>query len=351
MKSAARNAVAISAVALVVLGATALPAAAADPKVAWNFAMFGPPKRPYTASIEDLAKQVSDRTKGEFTITIHYNEILAPAKEMIDGLKIGAFEAGAWLGYYAPGKNPALTGLDLPFLPFPTLESVRRTFDVYMAHPVLVAEMARWDTRYFFAPGTPPNEATGKGKPPTQLSDWKGQRVRAAGVLGTAMKALGAVPTSMPVPEVYGALERGLLDSVATTLAGFAPYRLYEVCNWYTTNLSGGTPSAVHLVSAKAWHSLPEAYRQAIADSRSAADKAQDIANDEGAKKTIQLYQERGRIAITYTPEQLAEIQRIAGQLVWDAWVAEMKDKGIPGKELLDLLIATSHRYAEMYKS
>ncbi len=351
MKIMMTKAVTLSAAAMVALGAAALPASAADPKVNWNFAMFGPPKRPYTASIEELAAQVADRTKGDFTIIVQYNEILAPAKEMIDGLKIGAFEAGAWLGYYAPGKNPALTGLDLPFLPFPTLESVRRTFDVYMAHPVLVAELARWDTRYFFAPGTPPNEATGKGKPPTQLSDWKGQRVRAAGILGTAMKALGATPTSMPVPEVYGALERGLLDSVATTLAGFSPYKLYEVCNWYTTNLSGGTPSAVHLVSIKAWNSLPEAYRKAIADSRPIADKAQDDANDAGAIKTIQLYKERGRVAVTYSPEQLAEIRRIAGQLVWDTWVADMNSKGIPGKALLDLLTETARKNAAAAKS
>jgi len=340
-----------AALAILALGAMTLPTSAADPKVNWNFAMFGPPKRPYTASIEELAKQVDSRTKGQFTISIHYNEILAPAKEMIDGLKIGAFESGAWLGYYAPGKNPALTGLDLPFLPFPSLESVRHTFDAYMAHPALVSELARWGARYFFAPGTPPNEATGKGKPPTALADWKGLRVRAAGVLGTAMKALGAVPTSMPVPEVYGALDRGLLDSVATTLAGFAPYRLYEICDWYTTNLSGGTPSAVHLVTIEAWDSLPAAYRQAIADGLVSANKAQDEANDAGAKKTIQLYRERGRTAITYTPTQLAELQRVAGRLVWDTWVADMNGKGLPGKALLDLLIETSRKNAALYRS
>ena len=51
------------------------------------------------------------------------------------------------------------------------------------------------------------------------LEDFKGMRIRSLGQQGKAMAKLGAVPTSVPAPEVYTSLDRGLLDA-----AGFAYY-------------------------------------------------------------------------------------------------------------------------------
>jgi TRAP-type C4-dicarboxylate transport system substrate-binding protein len=330
---------------MAIVAAGSVARAADDPKVTWNYAVWGP-KRTFTASIDEMAKQVGELTKGAFTITIHYGEVLVPAKEVLDGIKIGAFESAAWYSAYAPGKTPAQTGLELPFLPFPTLESVRRTFDAYMAQPVLVAELARWNARYLFSPGTTPNEVTGRGAPPHDLSGWKGKRVRAGGILGEAFRALGAAPANVPSPEFYISLERGVIDAIAAPVGGFGPFKLYEVASWYTTNVSGGVPSVVHITTIKAWDDLPAAYRKAITDSVAVAGKAQDSAYEKDNATTIKNYQDRGRTAVTYTPPQIAEIQRIAGGPVWDAWAADMTEKGLPGKALLDFLVTTARKFA-----
>src|SRR3546814_12282983 len=62
-------------------------------------------------------RHVEEKSGGNFTIKVHYGEAISPAKENLDGLKIGAFEMASICTGYHPGKNPAMTVLDLPFLP------------------------------------------------------------------------------------------------------------------------------------------------------------------------------------------------------------------------------------------
>src|SRR3546814_8582131 len=96
---------------------TALPAAVSSPAnaadtVVWNFSLWGPP-RAVTAAADLLAETVAEKTAGNFTIRLHYGEAVSPAKENLDSIKMGAVEIAMICTAYHPGKNPAMTGLDL----------------------------------------------------------------------------------------------------------------------------------------------------------------------------------------------------------------------------------------------
>ncbi|MFO1190533.1 MAG: C4-dicarboxylate ABC transporter substrate-binding protein, partial [Alphaproteobacteria bacterium] len=83
--------------------ATAAQAAVDGPKLGWNLAAYGP-QRPATLALDRLSDIVKAETNGNFTIKVQYGETLAPAKEILDGTTIGAFELGWWVPTYAPGK-------------------------------------------------------------------------------------------------------------------------------------------------------------------------------------------------------------------------------------------------------
>ena len=123
----------------------AAPADAAD-KVTWNFALYGPP-RAVTVTFEHLAKVAKEKSGGNFVINLKYNEQLSEAKDMLDGLKVDAFQ-GAFVAYsYAPAKTPLQGVLDMPFLPIPDLVSQEKVQDGYQAifaypHLVLAPALA-----------------------------------------------------------------------------------------------------------------------------------------------------------------------------------------------------------------
>src|SRR3546814_2249621 len=103
-------------------------------------------------------RHVEEKSGGNFTIKVHYGEAISPAKENLDGLKIGAFEMASICTGYHPGKNPAMTVLDLPFLPIPTLEIQQKVSEALYEHEAITTEMARWNAGISFRSLLPPSE-------------------------------------------------------------------------------------------------------------------------------------------------------------------------------------------------
>ena len=322
----------------------AVPAALAQavdgPKVEWKLGSWGKP-RAITAGIELLAKQVGERTGGKFSITIGYGTF-GGERELLDILNAGGIQASMICSSYHPDKMPAYTALDLPFLPLPDFETQWAVNDAFHAHPHIVQEIAKWNAITYSANMLPQYEFIGKGAPPKTLADYKGMRVRALGGLGDALKNLGAVPTSVPPTEVYTSMERGTVDAVSfPTTYAHASYKSYEIGTWYTTNLAPGTVACPTLFNKNAWAQLPPQYQKLVMELRPRVRDALISAYRQADEKNIPLFK-RKLTFITYTPADLAEFRRVGAQPVWDKWVAEMGAKGIPAKELLQLIVDTS---------
>jgi TRAP-type C4-dicarboxylate transport system substrate-binding protein len=317
----------------------ALPAAAAD-KVTWTFSLYGPP-RAATVTFEHLAKMAKEKSGGNFTINLKYNEQLGEAKDFLDGIKVDAYQ-GAFVAYsYAPAKTPLQGVLDMPFLPIDDLVASAKVQDGYQAWQPVADELGKWNAMHFMTLLLPNYEFMGTGKPPRNLEDWKGMRVRALGGLGDAMKLLGAVPTSVSAPEVYTALERGTFQAASFPFTySFTAYKLHEVSKWYTLGMQLGIVHNSVVLSQSAWKALPDEYKKILEEARPEAYRLQRIAYEEADKKSFPLFEKRKLEVIKVTSEMRDKLIATAGKPVWDAWVAETDKKGLPGKEALEKVLS-----------
>ena len=321
------------------------PLASAAEKVTWNWSLYGP-KRAVTVCMEHLAQVAKEKSGGNFVINLKYNEQLGEAKDMLDGLKVDAFQAGFVAYSYAPAKTPIQGVLDMPFLPIGNLVAQEKVQDEFQKWKPAVEELARWNGLHFLTVLLPQYEFMGTGKPPTSLEDWKGMRVRALGGLGDAMKQLGAVPTSVSAPEVYTALERGTFQAASFPFTySFVSYKLHEVSRWYTNGMQLGIVHNSLVFNLKAWEALPAEYKKILEDARPEAYRLQREAYDEADKKSFPLFEKRKLEAIKITPEMRDKLIGIAGKPVWDKWVAETEAKGLPGKEALDLVLSLAKKH------
>jgi TRAP-type C4-dicarboxylate transport system substrate-binding protein len=324
------------------LGAAALaaaPARAAD-KVTWNWALYGPP-RAVTVCMEHLAKVAKEKSGGNFVINLKYNEQLGDAKDMLDGLKVEAFQ-GAFVAFsYAPAKTPLQGVLDMPFLPIPDLVTSHKVQDAYQTWKPVADELAKWNAWHFMTVLLPQYEFMGVGKPPRNLEDWKGMRVRALGGLGDAMKLLGAIPTSVSAPEVYTALERGMFQAASFPFAySFTAYKLHEVSKWYTRGMQLGIIHNSLVLSQTAWKALPDEYKKILEEAKPEAYRLQIAAYEEADKKSIPQFEKRKLEVIKVSSEMREKLISTAGRAVWDQWAAEAEKKGLPGKEALDRVLS-----------
>jgi TRAP-type C4-dicarboxylate transport system substrate-binding protein len=318
----------------------------ATEKVTWNWSLYGPP-RAVTVCMEHLAKVAKEKSGGNFTINLRYNEQLGDAKDMLDGLKVEAFH-GAFVAYsYAPAKTPLQGVMDMPFLPIGDLVLLEKVQDAFEAWKPVADELARWNAMHFMTILLPQYEFMGSGKPPVNLEDWKGMRVRALGGLGDAMTLLGAVPTSVSAPEVYTALERGTFQAASFPFTySFTAYKLHEVSKWYTQGMQLGIVHNSLNFNIKAWNALPAEYKKILEDARPEAYKLQREAYAAADEKSFPLFEKRKLEVIKITPEMRDKLISIAGKPVWDKWVAETEAKGLPGKEALELVLSLIKKHS-----
>ena len=178
---------------------TASAAEIEGPRVQWHISGWGN-KRAMTAGLEYVAQEAARRTGGNFKIKIHYGEVLSKARENLDGLRLGAFQGAYFCNFYSPGKIPAWLVFSLPFMPLYDPQISLKVRRQMLRHPVLVADLKRWNATPYMSALLPTYEFMGRGSAPMSLSNWKGKRVRGGGGLGDAMRKLGAVPTTLPGP-------------------------------------------------------------------------------------------------------------------------------------------------------
>ena len=336
----------LSLLAAVAAVCTTAPAIAAvdGPKVAWNLSVWGPP-RAFTAGIEAVSKYVDEQSGGKFTIKIHYGDALSKGPDNLDNIKLGAFEMAQICAGYHPGKHPGINVLDLPGLPLADPEVHQLVHEEMHKHPFIQAEFKKWNAMLYLSVLQPQSEFMGTGEPPLKMEDFEGMRVRALGGTGAAMRNLGAVPTSVPAPEVYNGMERGVFRAAAFPYTyAFASYKIHEIAKWHTTNLAPGANNCPTIIGIPAYEKLPAQYKELLEKAEPVAYKALQEASAAADKKNLADWDKRGLVAIKYDAAELKKFEERAAKPVWASWVTENAAKGVPAQELLDMVLAEAEK-------
>lgn len=296
------------------------------PSLTWNLSLWGKP-RAGTETVEALARELSKATNGAWVLKLHYGEALSKARENLDGLAIGAFEAALFCNFYHPQKTPALMVLTMPFLPMANWEDNRKVREAVYAHPAVVDEVEKWGARIYTSTFLPQYEFMGRGKPPLELYDWRGMTIRAGGGIGDAMLKLGATPTSSTATEVYTGVQQGTMDAASFPFTyGHVSYRIHEVSTWYTSNLAPGSADCTLAFSRKAHDALPAMYKQLLEDVKDSVIEAQIQAYIDVDKTNLPLLSSSLQ-EIRYSPEQRNVLKAVAGKPVLEDWIAENQDR------------------------
>ncbi|WP_424813796.1 TRAP transporter substrate-binding protein [Roseococcus sp. YIM B11640] len=161
-----------------------------------------------------LRDGLRERSGGRIEVTLasHAERNLA-GNEIVRLVRAGQAEIGAGTLSTLSGDVPILDGVDLSGLA-PDIALARRIADAMT--PVANRDLERFGVR-IMAMYPFPAQVLFCRAPFTSLSDLRGRRIRTFGnSLVDFYTALGAQPTSIGFPEVYSALERGVVDCAIT---------------------------------------------------------------------------------------------------------------------------------------
>ncbi len=223
-------------------------------------------EHPNGMGAEKFAELVKEKTNGKVIVNVFPASQLGNEKDIFDAVAMGMVDFSI-LGYGEPAKrfSPALI-FDAPFFA-KDREHLVRIFndkivqDIFdeMANKIKVKAIGPfyYGTRYL---------TTAKA-PVKSPEDMKGLKIRTPDqpIYVSTIKAMGATPVPMAFPEVYLALQQGVIDGQENPPATIATNKFYEVQKYLvkTAHIMGG--NCIY-ASEKTLESLPKEYQDAIVE-------------------------------------------------------------------------------------
>ncbi len=156
---------------------------------------------------------------------------------------------------------------------------------------------------------------------------------------GEALRALGAAPIGLPVPQIPEALAQGVIDGAVVPWEVVPSIRLHETLRNHTEFEGSPTFYIATFVLAmnKAKYDGMAPDLRAILDANSGMVAARMAARpwDEEGPKVEEMVRRRGNAIITLSPEETARFRRTTEPVVTN-WIAAMRERNINGAALLE---------------
>ena len=176
-----------------------------------------------------------------------------------------------------------------------------------------------------------PNVFIMKSKDIRTPADLKGLKIRVSGSAAAAViSALGATPVQMPAPQIYNAMQTGLIDGVVTGASAIGDFKLNEVASSYTLGAPLGRIS-FYLVMNKGRYDGLSATDKAAFDSiagRPLSKDAEDGWNARAQQVIDSLKADSSKRVIELTTDEAAAFGKLTLP-VTDKVVAELKAQDV----------------------
>mgnify|MGYP000085082783 FL=1 len=214
--------------------------------------------------------KIKERTDGRIEIVLTPNGSVVPAKETPDAVAAGVLDGDFTSVNYFSGQEPAyaimgdlISGYDTPqqmigFCKDGGGEAVMQK----------AADAVTGGEVHVVACGPYSRESLPARVPIRTFEDLSGKKIRSPeGLAAAVFQAAGASPVSIPFSEVYGALEKGIVDAAdasayvnndATGLHDVAPYPLYPGIH--------SMPSMQFTINKAKWDALSPEDQTALRD-------------------------------------------------------------------------------------
>ncbi len=308
-----------------------------------TYSNFFPPSHIQAKLADSWCKEIEKRTGGRVKIEHYPGQTLTKAKQVYDGVVEGLSDIGFCLFGYNRGRFPLMEVVDLP-LGYPTgTVATKVANDVY--NKFKPKELSDVKVMYLHAHG--PGLLHTRDKAVNNMGDIKGLRIRSHGTTAKVVKALGGTTVTMPMPELYQALQKGVVDGALYPVEVNKGWRMAEVVKYCTLDLSIANTSTFYVVMNKdKWNALPADIQKIIIQINEEwipkHGAAWDSSDEEGRKYMLS----KGRKFINLSESEAARWKEVVHPVLGE-YVKAAKAKGLPAQEALDYTVKVLTGYCK----
>ena len=326
---------------LLALVALAAPATAETVK----FGHVAPPFHGQAKGVDAFAAYVKEKTGGRIEIATFPMGQLGSERSMASQVQSGSLQIAAITTAVMQNFVPQTAVLDMPFI-FPNRKAAYATLDDPQVQERLFSYLPK---KGFIGIGWSENEIrdfTNTKRPVRTPEDIKGLKVRvmnSPAYLDT-FKQLGASSVGIPFPEVYNALETGVIDAQENPLLTSVLMKFTEVAT-YVTKTQHALTECIIIVSPDYWNGLSPADQQIFREAAGVAIQTNREVNaalhdklPKSGKSIADYCKEKGIEVIELTATEREKFRQ-AMVPVWNKYRASI------GEDLFDFILAKIDGY------
>jgi tripartite ATP-independent transporter DctP family solute receptor len=233
-------------------------------KITLKMATITPENFPYVDGFRFWKKLLEERTGGDVDVQIFHTAQLGDERTINEGILAGSIQIGVGAGAWA-GFVPAYNVVELPFL-IRDMKHMYSLADGELGQRIgEQAETRGFKVLSYYSTGAQHFQT--RKTPITSLADFKGLKMRVIQnrALIDGFRALGAVPTPLPYPDIYTALQQGTVDGTGNDLLTVSLGKFYEVAKFCTFSSYVVEPRPV-IVSKSYFDGLPADFQKLLSD-------------------------------------------------------------------------------------
>ncbi|MCA3601279.1 MAG: TRAP transporter substrate-binding protein [Methylobacterium sp.] len=280
-----------------------------------------------TQNVRSFVEDVARLSGNKLAITVHSNGSLVKMPEMKRSVQSGQVPMAEMLVSVLSNEN-AIFGFDsVPGL----VGSYAEARKLYNAARAQLAEtLDKQGLVLLYSVAWPP-QGVYTAKPITALADLKGTKFRSFNpATARFAELIGAVPTTIQVPEIAQAFRTGVLDAMITSGATGVDSQAWDFLKFFY-DTQAFLPQNIVIANKRAYSALPD-------DVKTAIQNAARVAEDRGWKMSEELngthkktLAEKGIQVLPPTDTMKAELKKI-GETMAAEWA---KRAGAEGEKIL----------------
>jgi len=302
-----------------------------------TYSNFFPPKHVQSILGQQWCDEVKKRTNGKIVVEYYPGQTLTKSKQVYDGVVSGLSDVGMCLFAYTRGRFPLIEAVDLPVGYTSGVQATKVVNDVY--HEFNPKELS--DTRVMYLHAHGAGLLHTKGKAVRTMEDFKGMKLRGHGTSAQVIEALGGTPVSLPMPELYQSLQKGIVQGALYPIEVNKGWRMGEVTEYLTLSRSISYTSSFFVVmNKKKWASIPADLQKAINDINQEWIPKHGKAWDESDRIGLEYFTSLGHKVIELTDEESQRWKKTISPVI-DDYISKMNKKGFDGKKIVDFVKAS----------
>lgn len=290
---------------------------------------------------------LSKATNGKLTVTPYWGNSLANAQRgAFEAVSAGIADFGNCYVSNNPGGFTLTPGLQMPFAFESSMQGSAAAMELYKTH--LKAEYEAQGVYLQRINTTRPANLLTK-TPVRSLEDVKGKKLWLVGgdYIANVEEAIGAVPTQIPIPELYTAFQNNTIDGVPIHDAGVMFFNLSDIGK-YRTETGLWAQSLEYCVNKERFDGLPDDLKAVFYHWSQLLNQAYAVLfYDQVSAIAVKNMTEAGIETIVLSDEEQARWQAAAVE-VGEKFVAETGD---PGKVLIDDIKVQAQKFGAMTES